>query len=608
MSIRSAECASIRDDVNLVQAKRPLSTGPPGAKLATDEESATKRPRTTIQTNRYVKDQGNSMSVPKETSSNKLFSREKMPALRSSQDECAQTTVLKKCADRQPRREVNGRTVSKCLIEENCRKNHAASGASSKNEDTSPGQGGMPAESNGEARKLKVDFSSSLPSDGAKKRKMKKKRKKKKKKRQNVAKRELWKKAYDDLYKCEGKLGKGTYAEVYKAIDRATGDIVAVKKFKMTGEREGFPVTALHEIRFLQKLKHDNIIRIRQVVSSRRTEKNRDRGTVHMVLDYVAFDLAALMKGNRIRMDDKLRRCYLRQLLKGIFEMHRQKIIHRDLKPENILVTRTNVLKIADLGLAKYHVNDRVRHPGQKIEYRNNVVTQWYRSPELLLGETFYGFEIDMWSVGCIFAEWFRNGRALFPAGKDDVDTQLQMIFKICGTPTGHNWPGHERLRKWPTYAGIVKQNPCKNIMDREFALLPDDARDLQKALLCLDPKRRIKAEDALAHNYFWGDQDGNVLPKELPVIRAKHAHGHAKPARKGPPHAQGGHHHRKKKASKTAGGSSGRRYRGEKRDVTESTSRSNRKGDGDAPIPSHPRRSNAKVSKKGEPKRVDRK
>ncbi|KAI4292534.1 negative regulator of the PHO system [Pancytospora philotis] len=201
-------------------------------------------------------------------------------------------------------------------------------------------------------------------------------------------------------------IGAGTYAKVYKAVDIETGEIVALKKIKLN-EKEGMPSTALREISLLRSLSHRNILSIIQVIH------REDMLTI--VFEYIEYDLISYIErfGSIVAL--------VGQLVGGVQHLHSKKIVHRDLKPQNILVSSSGVLKIADFGLARsLNATD--------FSYSPEVVTLWYRAPELLLGKTNYSCEIDIWSLGCIIYEMFVR-KPLFPG--DSNSTQLELCNKL---------------------------------------------------------------------------------------------------------------------------------------------------------------------------------
>lgn len=223
------------------------------------------------------------------------------------------------------------------------------------------------------------------------------------------------------------KLGEGTYGIVYKAQNKETGDIVALKRIRLDKEDEGIPCTAVREISLLRELHHTNVVKLLDILH---TQKK-----LTLVFEYLDSDLKKFLDSQRIdsggsqmrsrRLSEleymEMVRALLFKLLQGIAYCHEKLVIHRDLKPQNLLINgRKNELKIADFGLA--------RSFGSPVRsYSHEVVTLWYRAPDVLLGSRFYGSSIDMWSVGCIFAEML-TGRAFFPGS--NVKDQLLRIQK----------------------------------------------------------------------------------------------------------------------------------------------------------------------------------
>lgn len=198
------------------------------------------------------------------------------------------------------------------------------------------------------------------------------------------------------------KIGAGMYGVVYRAEDLTDNSTVALKKISMERENQGFPVTALREIKILHSLNHKNVVRLREVVTYGGDESHNDSqlvplsfvvGDVFMVFEFADYDLSAILKARHFDISPELIRSFSHQLLTGVDYLHSKGVLHRDIKGANLLITRDNILKIADLGLARH-----MPPAGHKLT--NPVVTLWYRSPEVILGSKFYGPEVDMWSVG----------------------------------------------------------------------------------------------------------------------------------------------------------------------------------------------------------------
>nr|XP_028951993.1 cyclin-dependent kinase G-2-like isoform X2 [Malus domestica] len=233
-----------------------------------------------------------------------------------------------------------------------------------------------------------------------------------------------------DEFERLNKIDEGTYGVVYRAMDKKTKEIVALKKVKMEKEREGFPLTSLREINILLSLHHPSIVDVKEVVVG----SNLD--SIFMVMEYMEHDLKALMETKKQPFSQSEVKCLMLQLLAGVKYLHDNWVLHRDLKTSNLLMNNRGELKICDFGLARQY--------GSPLKpYTHLVVTLWYRAPELLLGVKEYSTAIDMWSLGCIMAELLSK-EPLFN-GKTEFD-QLDKIFKILGTPNETIWPGYSKL------------------------------------------------------------------------------------------------------------------------------------------------------------------
>eukprot|EP00961_Rhodomonas_salina_P180871 2441221-Rhodomonas_salina.1 len=233
------------------------------------------------------------------------------------------------------------------------------------------------------------------------------------------------------------KIGEGTYGVVYKARDRQTQGIIALKKIRLDAEDEGVPSTAIREISLLKELQHPNIVQLKDVVHS--------ENKLHLVFEFLDHDLKKHMDGHSAAggMPAAMVQSYMYQMLSGIAFCHSHRVLHRDLKPQNLLIDRNGILKLADFGLARaFGIPVRT--------YTHEVVTLWYRAPEILLGSKHYSTPVDLWSIGCIFAELVMR-RPLFP-GDSEID-ELFRIFRVFGTPNEELWPGVTQLPDYkPTF------------------------------------------------------------------------------------------------------------------------------------------------------------
>lgn len=294
-------------------------------------------------------------------------------------------------------------------------------------------------------------------------------------------------------YDKQEKIGEGTYGVVYKAMDRITGATVACKCIRLVVQEEGVPCTAIREVSLLKILRHDNIVKLLDVVHSDRK--------LTLVFEYLEMDLKTYMEQQQGNMDPYTIRTFMHHLLCGVAYCHDRNVLHRDLKPQNLLVSKSErMLKLADFGLGRAF--------GIAVKkYTHEVVTLWYRSPDVLLGSTHYGTAVDVWSVGCIMAE-MASGSPLF-TGKQDAD-QLLRIFRFLGTPSVLQWP---TMHRYPnSQAMLVRKEFLVNYVP-EFdnwaqhtqagERLGPEGLDLMRQLLQFEPSHRISARDALAHPYF---------------------------------------------------------------------------------------------------------
>ena len=307
-------------------------------------------------------------------------------------------------------------------------------------------------------------------------------------------------------FDCLNRIEEGTYGVVYRAKDKRTKEIVALKKLKMEKEKEGFPITSLREINTLLISQHPNVVTVREIVVG------SDINQIYIVMDFVEHDLKGLMETMRKRKQVFLPgevKCLMKQLLSAIHHLHDNWILHRDLKSSNLLLSHNGILKVGDFGLAR-------EYGSPLLAYTAIVVTLWYRAPELLLGLKNYSTHIDVWSIGCILGELLLM-EPLFP-GRSETD-ELNKIFKLLGTPSERVWSGFNNL---PGAKVKFVDYPVSSLRDKfPERMLSEAGLTLLKELLTYDPKKRISCKDALNSSYFT-ENPQPIDPSMFPTWPAK--------------------------------------------------------------------------------------
>ncbi|KEY67367.1 hypothetical protein S7711_07578 [Stachybotrys chartarum IBT 7711] len=284
------------------------------------------------------------------------------------------------------------------------------------------------------------------------------------------------------------RLGEGTYAIVFLGHVRSdTSTKVAIKKIKIQKEyTEGMAPDAVRELKHLQELRHPNIISLLSVFSSKDQNLN-------LVLEYLPLgDLEMLIRDvDNVRYGAPDIKAWMGMLGRAVWFCHESFVLHRDIKPNNLLIAADGELKLADFGLARSFAD-----PHQNMT--SNVITRWYRPPELLFGAKHYSGAVDIWSVGTVFAELIL--RAPFMPGNTELD-QVKMICDAIGTPTDDNWPGVSKLPEYTVSGQIPLRS--KDWFEARFGTVGSQGVDLLIKTLILNPKKRITARDMLKHPWW---------------------------------------------------------------------------------------------------------
>ncbi|XP_066282954.1 cyclin-dependent kinase-like 1 isoform X1 [Branchiostoma lanceolatum] len=286
-----------------------------------------------------------------------------------------------------------------------------------------------------------------------------------------------------DKFEKLGKIGEGSYGVVFKCRNRDTGQLVAIKKFVESEDDLLIKKIALREIRMLKQLKHANLVNLLEVFRRKRR--------LHLVFEYCDHTVLNELDRNPKGVPEHQTKRIIWQTLQAVNFCHQHNCIHRDVKPENILITKQGVIKLCDFGFARL-----LTGPGD--EYTDYVATRWYRAPELLVGDTQYGPPVDVWAIGCVFAELI-CGQALWP-GKSDVD-QLYLIRKTLGDLI----PRHQQIFSTNQFFnGLTIPEPeRREPLEHKFPNISPQALSFMKGCLQMDPASRLTCEELLDHPYF---------------------------------------------------------------------------------------------------------
>lgn len=281
-------------------------------------------------------------------------------------------------------------------------------------------------------------------------------------------------------------VGEGTYGVVFRAKNKKTGEVVAMKKIKLGPEEEGIPAAAVREVSLLKSLQHPNILQLKDVLLT--------DGGLYLVCELLWMDLRKYLTTYlppHQEMDRSLIKTYTQQILQALAYCHRRRIFHRDLKPSNLLLTGAGVIKLADFGLARAF-GTPVRESSQETQ----VVSLWYRAPELLLGFSDYSCPVDLWSLGAVLAEMLTKQPVFRGMNRDD---QLQLIFRSLGSPTELTWP---EVFTSPVYQAldlpvqVEGEEPFEKLFD--FRRDDEQLSDVLSRLFVLNPRKRTTAVQEL--------------------------------------------------------------------------------------------------------------
>lgn len=318
----------------------------------------------------------------------------------------------------------------------------------------------------------------------------------------------------DERFEFIKQIGVGAYGVVCSCFDKKKGIEVAIKKVANAFEDLIDAKRVVREVKLLRYFKHDNIV---SLVDIPKPPKRTGFEDIYIITDLMETDLHRVIYSRQELTDDHIQ-YFVYQILRGVLYMHSANVIHRDLKPANILANKNCDLKICDLGLGRAEVKDENQENDddkndEEKELTEYVITRWYRAPEVILCPSHYSKAVDIWSVGCIFAELLGR-QPLFPG--DHYLDQIQKIIGVVGTPKESDLTFVKKKEAKEFLGKLVKRT--KQTWSSLFPNANPVALDLLEKMLTFNPKKRYTVDQCISHPYFEGLHD----PEQEPITTSK--------------------------------------------------------------------------------------
>nr|ACT98267.1 cdk1-like protein [Schmidtea mediterranea] len=284
-------------------------------------------------------------------------------------------------------------------------------------------------------------------------------------------------------------MGEGTFGKVFKSIHKPTKEVVAVKQLKHKIDEDHLDILTIREIKVLKLMKHENIVGLLDICYRQKYGSKGYRSDFYLIFEFCDYSLHDWISQVTVNFPET--ESFMKQSLIGLGYIHSKNYLHRDMKPENILINKSGVVKIADFGWAR-------ENEITKAKFTTNVVTLWYRCPEMVLHSTSYNHLVDIWSLGAIFYEMYTKN----PLFKSNTDIELyQKIIKYCGEITEKNWPEGYKLKKTRKIADTNKTSILKNHLN--YNINSEEIENIIYSMLELNPIKRPDAHQLLETNFF---------------------------------------------------------------------------------------------------------